>query len=122
MESGIAACIEMRTDPLVPTANVVDMIQTVLENNVFGFDNNTYVQTEGIAIGSRPGKNFACSYIRKWDEELENFMKQPLFYKRFIDDGFGLWTEGEFSLQAFAEHANSIHKNIEIEQTQLLTD
>ena len=117
-EEGIQACregLEMRTDPLVPTENVVDMIQTVLENNVFGFDNTSYVETEGIAIGSRLGKNFACSYMRKWDEEFENFVKQPLFYKRFIDDGFGLWTEGESSLLAFAEHANSIHKNIEIE-------
>ena len=61
------------------------------------------------------GKNFACSYMRKWDEELENFVKQPLFYKRFIDDGFGLWTEGESSLLTFAQDVNSIHKNIEIE-------
>ena len=117
-EEGIQACREgpeTRTDPLVPTENVVDMIQTVLENNVFGFYNTSYVQTEGIAIGSRLGKNFACSYMRKWDEELENFVKQPLFYKRFIDDGFGLWTEVESSLLAFAEHANSINKNIEIE-------
>ena len=116
-EEGIQARregLEMRTEPLVPTENVVNMIQTVLENNAFGFDNTSYVQTEGIAIGSRMGKNFACSYMRKWDNKLENIVKQPLFYKRFIDDGFGLWTEGESSLQAFAEHANSIHKNINL--------
>ena len=73
------------------------------------------IQTEGMAIGSRLGKNFACSYMRKWDEELREADKQPLFYKRFIDDGFGLWTGGESSLQAFAEHANNIHANIKIE-------
>ena len=83
----------MRTDQLVPTENVSDMIQTVLDSNVFGSDSTSYVQTEGIAIGSRLGKNFACSYMRKWDEELEN----SLFFQGFIDDAFGLWTEGESS-------------------------
>ena len=92
-EEGIQACkegLKMRTDPLVPTETVVDMIKAVLEHTVFSFDNTNYIQTEGIAIGSRLGKNFACSHMRKWDEELENFEKQPLFYKRFIDDGFRL--------------------------------
>ena len=77
---------------------------------MYGFDNTSYVQTEEIAIGSTLGKNFACSCMHKWDEELGNFVEQPLFYKRFIDDGFGRWTEGESSWLAFAEHANSILK------------
>ena len=82
---------------------------------MFAFNNTGYVQTEGIAIGSRLGKNFACLYMRKWDEKLRKIDKQPLFHKRLIDDGFGLRKGGEPSLLAFAEHANNIHANIKIE-------
>ena len=85
--------LEIRKKPSVLTEYVVEMIQTVLDNNVFVFNNTSYVQTEGIAIGSRLGKAFACSDMRKWEEKLREFDKQPLFYKRFIDDGFGLKTE-----------------------------
>ena len=65
------------------------MIETVLENNVFQFGDNHFIQTEGVAIGSRLGKKFACTYMRKWNEQLVNALKQPVFYKRFIDAGFG---------------------------------
>ena len=93
----------------------MEMIRTVLDNNVFGFGDKSYIQKEGIAIGSRLGKNFACAYMRKWDEALLRFRASPYFYKRFIDDGFGIWTEGEDELKLFAKHANSIHPNIQVE-------
>ncbi len=91
------------------------MIKTVLENNTFGFTDTNYEQTDGIAIGSKLGKNFACTYMRTWDRKLSEFITQPVFYKRFIDDGFGIWTAGQDSLEAFAQYANQIHKNIKIE-------
>ena len=46
--------------------------------------------------------------MRKWDEALLQFRASPYFYKRFIDDGFGIWPEGEKELKLFAEYANSI--------------
>ena len=70
-EEDIAACREAlvtRTTPLIPTDYVLEIIETVLENNTFKFKDHNYKQSEGIAIGSRLGRNFACSYMRKWDE------------------------------------------------------
>ena len=84
-EVGIQACkegLKLRKRPLVPTQNVTEMIQTVLNNSVFAFDNTSYIQTEGITNGSRLGKNFACSYMRKWYEKLDNFEKRPFFSLR----------------------------------------
>ena len=92
---GLAACEEAlsaRSRPLVDKERVTEMIRTVLDNNAFGFGDRNYIQKEGVAIGSILGKNFACTYIRKWDEELLKARVTPLFYKRFIDDGFGVWT------------------------------
>ena len=39
------------------------MIKTVLENNVFEFEE--YIQTEGVAIGSKLGRNVARTYMRR---------------------------------------------------------
>ena len=91
------------------------MIETVLNNNNFGLGDRNYVQTDGIAIGSKLGRNFACAYMRKWDEDLLRFHVKPHFYKRYIDDGFGIWTGGLDSLMEFADHANTIHPNIKVE-------
>jgi len=38
-----------------------------------------------------------------------------LFYKRFIDDGFGIWTHGEDDLQKLLNHAKKIDPNIRVE-------
>jgi hypothetical protein len=53
--------------------------------------------------------------MRKWDERLLEFEWRPNFYKRYIDDGFGIWLHGVESLCAFAAHANAIHPNIKVE-------
>ena len=53
--------------------------------------------------------------MRKWDGALLRFRASPYFYKRFVDDGFGIWTEGDDELKLFAKHANSINPNILVE-------
>ena len=53
--------------------------------------------------------------MRKWDEKLLQFETKPFFYKRFIDDGFGIWTEDFDYLLKFAEFTNNIHSDIKLE-------
>ena len=62
--------------------------------------------------------SYACSYMRKWDEQLLKFSQKPYLYKRYIDDGIGIWTEGEKSLLEFANHAMSIHPRIKVTITK----
>ena len=73
------------------------------------------IQQDGVAIGSKLGRNYACAYMRKWDEELANFPNQPMRYFRYIDDGFGIWLHGEDLLKEFHMFANNIHQNIKVE-------
>ena len=40
---------------------------------------------------------------------------KPFFYKRYIDDGFGIWDGDLKSLKDFQEYANKIHENIKIQ-------
>ena len=89
----------------------------VIANNFYDkkFNSQSYHQTEGVAIGYRLGRNYACTYMRSWDEELAKCPLQPFLYKRFIDDGFGIWEHGQKALEQFYKHANSIHPNIKVE-------
>ena len=121
-EEGMKACreaLESRSAPLIPTEYVLEMTEVVLDNNSFKLGNHNYKQTEGIAIGSRLGRNFACSYMRKCDEELLGYEEQSLFYKRFVDDGFGVWTGTLTSLQEFASYAKGIRPNTKIARRKL---
>ena len=117
-KEGLAACekaLNSRKKKELPTKDILQMIELVLEGNNFRLLDKNYLQKEGVAIGSKLGRNFACTYMREWDKELLNYSQKPLFYKRFIDDGFGIWVHGKEKLMKFYEHANSINPNIKVE-------
>jgi len=52
--------------------------------------------------------------MRKWDEVLTAYPLQPLFYKRCIDDGFGILTQRQEQLEIFLEYANNIDTKIQV--------
>ena len=45
-------------------------------------------------------------------ELLEGSPKRPFFWRRFIDDVFFIWTEGEEGLLEFIERMNTFHNTI----------
>ena len=92
------------------------MIDMVLENNNFSFNGKHYVQTEGTAIGSHLGMNYASVYLGLWEKTLfENSKTKPMTYFRFVDDVWGLWSDGLDSLKDFHRVANSIHPRIQVD-------
>ena len=91
------------------------MIKLVLENNNFVFNGKEYQQVDGTAIGSKLGKNYACTYMGEWEKQLlENAEKTPCAYWRFVDDIIGLWTHGEENLLKFHRDANAIHPRVQV--------
>ena len=34
---------------------------------------------------------FACAYMRKLDDKLMEYEHKSFFFKRYIDDSFGIW-------------------------------
>ena len=92
------------------------MLDFVLENNFFTFNNRNYLQIEGTAIGSRLGRNYACTYMGAWEGVLlSKCEEKPLLFVRYVDDIFGVWVGDRQGLQSFHNMANKIHKNIKLE-------
>ena len=118
-QPGLQACkeaLEQRSDKNIPTDAVINMIQTVLDNNIFKFKGKDYIQIEGTAIGSRLGRNYACMYMGKWEQELlSRATLTPTMYVRYVDDIFGLWPGTEQQLKEFHEIANNINDNIKVD-------
>jgi hypothetical protein len=92
---GLEACrkaLKSKMDHEIPTEEILTIIDLVLTHNNFSFQSKHYVQTEGTAIGSRLGMNYACTYMGEWERQLLSATdKTPLPYRRYVDDIWGLW-------------------------------
>ena len=117
-KEGLDACREaliVRGDQSMPTEEVLKLIELVLDNNNFQFEDSHYLQIDGTAIGSKLGKNYACTYMATWEKQLLDTELTPVEYVRFVDDIWGIWTHGEEALIQFHKRANSIHTRIEVD-------
>ena len=124
---GTAACrlaLESRPDPSIPTERVLEMIDLVLDNNNFRLTTDQqFIQVDGTAIGSRLGRNYACTYMGEWEKRLlAGSEVEPAVYYRYIDDVFGIWLHGRDELVKFLERANKIHPKIQVEMRSSETE
>ena len=76
---------------------VTEALAVVMQQNVFQFDDTFWIQTTGTAMGT----SVACVYATIYYSQHEETLLLPkyqhndgplLFYKRFIDDTFLIWT------------------------------
>jgi hypothetical protein len=71
---------------------LIDALTIVMQNNIVQFGDTFWKQISGTAMGISPAPPWAILFfaiheiyfVDKWKESL-------LFWKRFIDDGLGLW-------------------------------
>jgi len=76
-----------------PKALFLEILETVMNNNIFSFSNTFWHQLSGTAMGTPA----ACAYATITFGHFENTVILPrfnsnlLYYKRYIDDIFGIW-------------------------------
>jgi hypothetical protein len=56
--------LENRSNISIPTEDILKMLDLVLENNNFCFNGSHNLLTEGTAIASHLGMNYACTFLR----------------------------------------------------------
>ena len=65
------------------------------------------------AIGTKMAPSYANIFMGKLEADLlEQSPVKPHTWRRFIDDIFMIWTEGEERLKTFMEYMNSFHDTI----------
>ena len=77
-------------DPMQPPAEVLgELIQVVLTNNVFEFDDKHYLQKQGTAMGTKMAPAYANMFMGSLEQKLNALGRgKILLWKRFIDDVF----------------------------------
>ncbi len=79
----------------------------VLTNNVFEFDGSIYKQLRGTAMGTKMAPTYAIIFMDNLERKLlQKANKKPRFWKRFIDDIFGIWRGPKQELLEFVEWLN----------------
>ena len=87
---------------------IIDLAEFVLKNNFFIFGSNTYwLQMSGTAMGTPLAVTFACIYINQLEQLTIKTLKDNgilfneicLYYRRYIDDIFAIFTSEEAASQ-----------------------
>ena len=105
--------LEKRENKSVPSRDLVQMAEFVLKNNFFEFNDDSFHQIAGTAIGTKFAPPYACIFM---DELETDFLAaqpvQPWVWYRYIDDVFFIWTGSEEELSMFLERLNQFHPSI----------
>ena len=89
------------------------LLKLILRMNYFEFNNQTYLQVSGTAMGTRCAPNYAIIFMGDLEQEfLDRCEKKPRVWYRFIDDIFMIWNHGRQDLDTFLEELNEHHSTI----------
>ena len=83
--------LDRRPNPYVKT-DILRLAKLVLNLNTFNFDGNHYIQSGGVAMGTKMGPSFACLFVGYLEEKIFSEYKAPVpdLYKWYVDDVFGV--------------------------------
>ena len=112
----LGEALEKRQDKTIPSTFLVEMMQFVLETNIFEFDKKLWLQLIGTAIGTGAAPTLAnlfMAVIDKLVEECGVFNKQLIkLLKRFIDDILLFWSGTVTEFEEFMKKINNLHPTI----------
>ena len=103
----------------VKTIYLKQLLQLMLSNCTFEFNNEYYSQLYGTPMGAPASVRIANIYMYKLLHKFQNNYNgyKPSFIGRLIDDLFFLWHKEEAELLKFYEKLNNFHTTIKFELT-----
>ena len=122
---GIAAVEETFSDEIdTPMFHYIkELLQIVLNNNDFEFNGQKYLQKSGVSMGIRFAPSFADIFMAKWENDaFQKYPYEPLFYGRFLDDIFMIWTHGIDKFNDLLTILNNHHPSINLVATVSKTE
>ncbi|CAJ0930540.1 unnamed protein product, partial [Ranitomeya imitator] len=90
---------------------LLELLEIVLTENFFIFEDTFYVQTQGSAMGSNVAPPYANCFMSVFESDYiysnALFKSHCILWRRYIDDVFCLWKGTGESLQEFFDQINS---------------
>ena len=84
----------------IPVTHLGELMRPILKENSFKFHDKHFLQTHGIAMGTKMAVAFAVIFMVHIEKQLLAASPQkPLFWKRFIDDIFSMPLEAQSKAQ-----------------------
>jgi hypothetical protein len=76
-----------------PKELLLRVLQLIMDNNIFSFGDSHWLQHSGAAMGTPAACTYATISYRNFENStiLTTFAPNLLYYKRYIDDIFGIW-------------------------------
>ena len=95
---------------------LIEALQIVFRNNVIQFGDTFWRQTSGTGMGISPAPPWATIFFALHENTfLTKYNQRLIFYKRFIDDVFGIWLphpcqhQNQILWHAFKKHMQEYH-------------
>ena len=91
-----------------------DVLNVAVNDMLFIFNGDSYIQRDGVAMGSPAGPSlanaFLCHHEVQWLDDCPEHFK-PVLYRRYVDDTFLLFKKIDH-VPLFLDYLNSKHANI----------
>lgn len=95
-------------DPLRADLEILNLLEICLTENTFIFDDKNMIQENGAAMGHGYSVHYSNVFMVKWEVgAMANCTLLPIFFARFIDDMFILWTHGFEEFKRFFNILNN---------------
>lgn len=106
-----------------PDDELIKLLELIMKNNDFKFNEESFLQIFGTAMGKSFAPNLANLYLIDFDRQAMNGFKiKPSIFYRFLDDIFFLWSGTIEELKEFESFLNSIIPSIKVTLTASLTE
>jgi len=102
------------------TKEIITLLENILRQNYFSFENNLYQPEKGISIGSPISNTIAEIFL----QHIENTClvqlldtKSIIFYSRYVDDIIMIYDTQCINSKTFQEYINQMHPNLQLNLT-----
>ena len=92
--ASLRSLLETRDNKQISSDALTELAEVVLKNTIFEFDETTFKQKRGTAMGTKFAPLYAIIFMADFEEKmLESFEKKPVIWWRYIDNIFhlGAW-------------------------------
>ena len=112
----------------VSTNFIIRLLDFILNNNIFNFNEQYYSQEIGASMGTKPAPDYANIFMaKKIDEQLKHIFSKhssvpTQFIKRFLDDIFKIFVGSTRKLHEAFDEINKIHPTIKFTMSHTSID